>query len=60
MPIGLTLQQTSWVEGTLIKWASAIEDLKNQLVGERPLPTYRDHLAKNIQIGRKHIVSAVI
>ncbi|KAF2657634.1 amidase signature enzyme [Lophiostoma macrostomum CBS 122681] len=58
MPIGLTLQQTAWKEGPLIKWGSAIEDVRNDLVGGRSLPTYRDHLAKNIPIGRKHIVAA--
>jgi amidase len=55
MPVGLTLQQTAWAEGTLIKWASAIEDVMNDLVGGRPLPAYRDHMAKNVPIGRKHI-----
>jgi hypothetical protein len=30
-PVGFTLQQTAWAEGTLIKWASAIEDVRNDL-----------------------------
>lgn len=55
MPVGITLQQTAWAEGLLIKWASAIEDVRNELLGGRPLPSYRNHLAKNIPIGRKHI-----
>jgi amidase len=55
MPVGITLQQTAWQEGMLIKWGSAIEDVRNELTGGRPLPEYRDYLAKNIPIGRKHI-----
>ncbi|KFY22356.1 hypothetical protein V491_02830 [Pseudogymnoascus sp. VKM F-3775] len=50
MPLGLTLQQTAWQEGKLIKWASAIEDLRNDIVGGRPLPTYKNKTAKNIPI----------
>ncbi len=55
MPVGITLQQSALMEGTLIKWASAIEDVRNGLTGARPLPQYRDCLAKNIPIGRKHV-----
>lgn len=55
MPVGITLQQTAWNEAALIKWASAIEDVKLDAMGPRPVPTYRDHLAKNIPIGKKHI-----
>ncbi|KAG4439780.1 hypothetical protein IFR05_004748 [Cadophora sp. M221] len=50
MPLGLTLQQSAWQEGKLIRWASAIEDLRNEIVGERPLKTYRNMVAKNIPI----------
>lgn len=58
MPVGLTLQQTAWAEGKLIKWGSAVEDVRNEILKDgRPLPAYRDHLAKNIPIGRKHIVN---
>lgn len=54
MPLGLTLQQTAWQEGTLIRWASAIEDVRNDIVGGRPLPTYKNRLAKNIPIKYDH------
>ncbi|MCJ1341380.1 hypothetical protein MMC09_006676 [Bachmanniomyces sp. S44760] len=55
MPVSITLQQTAWKEGVLIKWASAIEDLRNKILGGRPTPEYNAHLAKNVPIGRKHI-----
>lgn len=57
MPVGITLQHTAWQEGTLIKWASAIEDVRNEVTDGRPLPTYQDFTAKNIPIGRKHVKS---
>jgi amidase len=61
MPVPLTLQHTAWQENTLIKWASAIEDLlvhyndahgipahdRFRRLGRVP-PTYRNHLRKNI------------
>lgn len=53
MPVGITLQQKAWREAVLIKWASAIEDVRDRVVGGRPLPLYVDHLAKNVPIGRK-------
>lgn len=53
LPVGITIQHTAWEEGTLIKWASAIENLRDHAIGSRPLPSYNDHLAKNIPIGRK-------
>lgn len=52
MPVGISLQQRAWKEGILIKWASAIEDVRNGLMGGRPLPPYRDHLTKNVPIGK--------
>ena len=55
MPVGITLQQTAWAEGILIKWASAIEDARNGILDGRPLPLYKNHLAKNVPIGRKHV-----
>ncbi|KAI1120442.1 amidase [Nemania abortiva] len=53
LPVGITIQHKAWEEGTLIKWASAIEHLRDHTIGSRPLPAYHDHLAKNIPIGRK-------
>ncbi|EON67128.1 hypothetical protein W97_06381 [Coniosporium apollinis CBS 100218] len=53
-PVGLTLHQTAWKEGALIRWASAIEDLRNHVFGPRPTPTYREYLSKNIPIARKY------
>ena len=50
MPIGLLFQQTAWQEGKLILWASAVEDLRNEVLGGRPVPRYRNYLAKNIPI----------
>lgn len=58
MLVGMTLQQTAWAEGTLIKCASAVEDVRNDVAGGRPVPTYRDHLAKNVPIGRKTITKS--
>ena len=55
MPVAVTLQQTAWKEGVLIKWASAIEDVRNSILGGRPTPRYHDHCAKNVPIGRKRI-----
>ncbi|KAL9099056.1 MAG: hypothetical protein Q9163_005385 [Psora crenata] len=53
MPFSLSLQHTAWKEETLIKWASAIEDLVNGLFGWRPTPTYREYKSKNIPINRE-------
>ncbi|KFY43033.1 hypothetical protein V495_04208 [Pseudogymnoascus sp. VKM F-4514 (FW-929)] len=47
-PFGLSFQHTAWSEGTLIKWASAVEDLLGP--ENRPRPMYREHLATNIPI----------
>ena len=52
MPVGITLQQTAWREEDLIKFASAIEDARLQAMGPRPVPTYRNNLAKNIPIDK--------
>ena len=58
MPVGLVLIQTAWEERKLIKLASAIEDLRNQILGPRPTPQYREYHAKNVPIGRKHTSGA--
>jgi amidase len=50
LPIGLSLQQTAWQEGKLIRFASAIEDLLREMYGSRKPPTFRNHLAKNVPI----------
>lgn len=54
MPVGLTLQHTAWREGTLIKWASAIEDLIRTEVGPRAPPQFKDHLAKNCPVENEY------
>ena len=51
MPVAITLQQRAWKEGILIKWASAVEDVRDEILGGRPTPRYRNHLAKNVPIG---------
>lgn len=50
MPVSLTLQHTAWREGTLVKWASAIEDLIRGELGPRETPKYKKYLAKNIPV----------
>ncbi|KAL8949284.1 MAG: hypothetical protein Q9222_004590 [Ikaeria aurantiellina] len=50
MPVSITLQQSAWKEGTLIKWASAIEDVRDEILGGRPTPEYKEYLAKNVPI----------
>lgn len=48
-PFGLSLHQTAWNEGVLIKYASAIEDLLGgRTVRSRPM--YREHTATNIPV----------
>lgn len=49
-PVSLSLQHTAWQEGTLVKWASAIEDLVHHVQGWRPTPEYRSYHSKNIPI----------
>ncbi|KAH8820803.1 amidase signature domain-containing protein [Xylogone sp. PMI_703] len=52
MPFGLALMGTAWSESTLIKYASAIEDL--QLTSgtkyKRTSPRYLDYLTRNIPV----------
>jgi len=55
MLLGLTLQQSAWQEAKLIRWASAIEDLRNEIIGGRPLPTYKNPIAKNILVKYDYI-----
>ena len=52
-PFSLSIQHTAWKEDVLIKWASAIEDLVHGMNGWRPIPTYKNHMSKNIPIARK-------
>ncbi|KAJ9663699.1 hypothetical protein H2198_000711 [Neophaeococcomyces mojaviensis] len=52
MPVSLSLQHSAWREAELVKWASAIEDLRNVTLGPRATPRYRNLLAKNIPIER--------
>ncbi|KAG9844886.1 amidase, partial [Aureobasidium melanogenum] len=54
MPIGLNIQHTAWEEATLVRWASAIEDLLRAEVGPRNPPRYQDHLAKNIPVENEY------
>jgi amidase len=50
LPFSLSLQHSAWREDVLIKWASAIEDLVNEVLGWRAVPEYRNPLAKNIPV----------
>lgn len=50
VPLALSLQQSAWQEGTLIKWASAVEDLLQYELGWRPTPRYVNHTSKNVPI----------
>lgn len=52
MPFGLALMGTAWSEGSLIKWASAIEDLQLTTEGavKRTLPKWYGYLEKNIPV----------
>ncbi|KAB5518229.1 amidase, partial [Coniochaeta sp. 2T2.1] len=50
IPVGLSLQQTAWGEGELVKWASAIEDLWNRESGWRDVPAFRNLGAKNVPV----------
>jgi amidase len=53
MPFGLALMGTAWGEASLLKWASAIEDLQfargNGTTG-RTLPSWYGYLERNIPI----------
>lgn len=52
MPFGLGLMGTAWGEESLIKWASAIEDLQLSTEGfkKRTLPEWHGYLEKNIPV----------
>lgn len=52
MPFGLALMQTAWREDSLIKFASAIEDLQlsSGTPYKRTLPTWAGYLERNIPI----------
>ncbi|KAL8917055.1 MAG: hypothetical protein Q9208_008171 [Pyrenodesmia sp. 3 TL-2023] len=49
-PVSLSFQHRAWQEAKLIKWASAVEDLVQELQGWRPTPEYRNFHSKNIPI----------
>ena len=49
-PVSLSLQHRAWQERTLVKWASAIEDLVHHVQGWRPTPEYKMYHSKNIPI----------
>ncbi|KAJ8112021.1 hypothetical protein OPT61_g5517 [Boeremia exigua] len=52
MPFGLALMGTAWSEATLLKWASAIEDLQLSTVGlpRRTLPKWYGYKERNIPV----------
>ncbi|KAJ5951907.1 uncharacterized protein N7479_010320 [Penicillium vulpinum] len=52
MPFGLAIMNTAFSEATLIKYASAIEDLKKSqgAGGERALPKWRGYLERPIPV----------
>jgi amidase len=52
MPFGLALMGTAWSESSLLKWASAIEDLQLTTRGalRRTLPNWYGYLEKNIPV----------
>lgn len=52
MPYGLALMHTAFSEPTLVKYASAIEDLQiaTRTPWKRTLPEWRGHLVRNIPI----------
>ncbi|KAF2792484.1 glutamyl-tRNA amidotransferase subunit A [Melanomma pulvis-pyrius CBS 109.77] len=52
MPFGLALMGTAWSEGSLLKWASAIEDLQfsNSAAPKRTLPKWYGYLERNIPV----------
>ncbi|KAH7071588.1 glutamyl-tRNA amidotransferase subunit A [Paraphoma chrysanthemicola] len=52
MPFGLALMGTAWSEGSLLKWASAIEDLQLSTPGalRRTLPNWHGYLERNIPV----------
>ncbi|KAF2828213.1 glutamyl-tRNA amidotransferase subunit A [Ophiobolus disseminans] len=50
MPFGLALMGTAWSEGSLLKWASAIEDVQLRAEGalKRTLPNWYGYLEREI------------
>ncbi|KAK3708285.1 hypothetical protein LTR37_011550 [Vermiconidia calcicola] len=50
IPVAMSLHQTAWKEGALIKWASAIEDMLAGFQGSRRTPTYRNPMCKKIPV----------
>ncbi|KAJ4991776.1 amidase [Stagonosporopsis vannaccii] len=52
MPFGLALMGTAWSEATLLKWASAIEDLQLSTEGlpKRTLPKWYGYKERNIPV----------
>lgn len=52
VPYGLALMHSSYAEPTLIKYASAVEDLQRTTTTgwKRTLPEWRDYLARNIPV----------
>ena len=48
IPVSLSVQHSAWEEASLVRWASAIEDLIVHKQGPRRTPTYREHLRKNV------------
>jgi amidase len=52
MPFGLALMGTAWSEDSLLKWASAIEDLQLSTMGapKRTLPNWYGYLERNIPV----------
>jgi amidase len=52
MPFGLALMGTAWSEASLLKWASAIEDLQvcSGTEMKRTAPEWRGYLVRNIPV----------
>ena len=52
MPYGLSIMGTAWSEGSLIKWASAIEDLQKNMDTsyKRTMPEWSGYLERNLPI----------
>jgi amidase len=52
MPYGLAFMGTAWSEASLVRWASAVEDLQLSSGTEwkRGLPTWGDYLERNLPI----------
>ena len=52
MPFGLALMGTAWSEATLLKWASAIEDLQLTTEGlpKRSLPNWYSYKVRNLPV----------